>query len=112
MQVAIYGRDDLDTLQNWATQYFGDIPNRNLNKPYPIPHPYSNGYTSRIIVYKPLESTPFIKIIWQTPSLQDKYRYRVSVSVTFLRACSHSQQKVALIEPSETMDWSHLLASM
>ena len=78
MQVIVYGRDDLDTLQNWATQYFGDIPNRNLNKPYPIPHPYSNGYTSRIIVYKPLQSTPFIKITWQTPSLQDKYRYRVS----------------------------------
>ena len=78
MQVAIYGRDDLDTLQNWATQYFGDIPNRNLNKPYPIPHPYSNGYTSRIIVHETYQSTPFIKIIWQTPSLQDKYRYRIS----------------------------------
>ena len=75
MQLVIYGKQDLDQLESWATNKFSSILNRGTLPPYPPNPAYPGGYSPRLIVYKPLTPTPQLSIVWQTPSRQDLYRW-------------------------------------
>ena len=74
MQLVVYGKEDLDQLQSWANATFSAIPNKGILSPQRPNQAYPAGFSPRLIVYKPLTSTPQLIIVWQTPSRQDLYR--------------------------------------
>ena len=75
MQLVVYGKEDVDQLEDWARNIFSDITNKGILPPR-APNPaYPTGYKPRLIVYKPLTPTPQLSIVWQTPSRQDLYRW-------------------------------------
>lgn len=82
MQLVIYGRDNLTTLTDWTRTYFSDITDRALTpKTYnttSFPPPFNN----RIIYYYPVADSNTMKIYWQLPSMEKKYRNAMSDFLT------------------------------
>ena len=82
MQLVIYGRDPIENLTVWADEYFSPITNRNVSAPTFNTTSFSSDYSGKIVYYYPVANKDTLRIYWQTPPLQDKYRNAVSQFLT------------------------------
>ena len=82
MQLVIYGRDSIENLTVWAKKYFSPIINRGVSAPTFNTTSFPSEYSRKIVYYYPVANKDTLRIYWQTPPLQDKYRNAVSQFLT------------------------------
>ena len=82
MQLVIYGRDPIESLTLWASEYFSPIINRGVSAPTFSTTSFPPGYSGKIVHYYTVADKNTLHIYWQTPPLQYKYRNAVSQFLT------------------------------
>ena len=81
MQLVIYGRDPVENLTLWATEYFSNI-SCCVNASTFSTTSFPPGYSGKIVYYYTVADKNTLHIYWQTPPLQYKYRNAVSQFLT------------------------------
>ena len=73
MKLVICGREDLDTLQKWATDMFSAI--KNTNRAYPIfpGVPYGPEQTAKHIIIAPVKDLTLIEVMWPIQPIKEYY---------------------------------------
>ena len=74
MQLAVYGRDSIDTLSEWVSRYFSYIPNRNAKEPTFNTTSFPPEYSGKLVYITPIADKDTILLFWQTCPLQYEYR--------------------------------------
>ena len=74
MQLVLYGKEDVDQLEDWAREIFYNVSNKGILPPQSPNPAYPAGYSPRLIVFKPIGPTPQLVIMFQTPSQHDLHR--------------------------------------
>ena len=82
MQLVIYGRDPIENLTLWASEYFSPIINHGVSAPTFSTTSFPPGYSGKIVHYYTVADKNTLHIYWQTPPLQYKYRNAVSQFLT------------------------------
>lgn len=83
MQLVVYSREDLDTLQSTVSTSFSAIPNRNISAATYTSTSFPQEYSGFIIHYYPIADKDTLSLYWQvTPSLEPYYRNAVSDFIT------------------------------
>lgn len=73
MHLVILGREDLDTLSNWATELFSDVKNINRSKPtYPNKVLLKDDHLMKLINVKPVKDLKKLEISFMVPDM-DKH---------------------------------------
>ena len=82
MQLAVIGSNPLSTLEKWVKNKFSAIPNRHLKPLNFNTTSFPPKFSSKLVYYAPGEPAHSVSIFWQLPSLQGKYRNRVSALIS------------------------------
>ena len=82
MKLVVYGRDPIENLMLWASEYFSPIINRGVSAPTFSTTSFPPGYSGKIVHYYTVADKNTLHIYWQTPPLQYKYRNAVSQFLT------------------------------
>ena len=82
MQLVIYGRDPIENLVLWASEYFSPIINHGVSAPTFNTTSFPPGYNGKIVHYYTVADKNTLHIYWQTPPLQYKYRNAMSQFLT------------------------------
>ncbi|OQS05951.1 insulin-degrading-like enzyme, metalloprotease family M16A, partial [Thraustotheca clavata] len=74
MKLVIYGKDDLNILEDWAIQLFSPIENKDVN-PYLSgnAHPYETQQQGRYINVLPVKDLRTLELSFPLPSMQSLY---------------------------------------
>lgn len=84
MRLVIYGKEDLDTLEQWARQKFSAIPNRNVaNQPVKVPL-ITPGTLPALLTVEPIMEQRTLSLIFPMPSIKPHYRAKPEYYLTNL----------------------------
>lgn len=77
MKLCILGREDLDTLSNWAYKLFKDIPNLNFPRPeYSDQRILTDEYLTKIIRVKPVKDLRKLEVSFKIPDMDIYWEYK------------------------------------
>ncbi|KAF0694416.1 Aste57867_14713 [Aphanomyces stellatus] len=74
MKLVVYGKEDLNTLEDWATSLFSPVVDKNLS-PHVTgdAHPYEAAQQGRRIAVKPVKDLRTLELAFPLPSLRGQY---------------------------------------
>eukprot|EP01035_Chromulina_nebulosa_P017237 gene17237-22763_t len=84
MKLCVYGKEDLDTLQNWVLEKFSLIPDRNVTVPSFPSDPYGPEQLSKLVHTIPIRDTKSLEISFLLPSTSHLYRSKPSKYLSHL----------------------------
>lgn len=74
MRLVIYGKEDLDTLEQWARQKFSAIPNRNVASE-PVKEPLIEpGQLPALLTVEPIMEKRTLTLLFPMPTIKPHYR--------------------------------------
>lgn len=71
MKLTVIGREDIDTLQEAAIEYFRDVPHNEKAIPNPVPPLVFNGEHS--VAWVPVKNRETVTVLWTLPSQREVY---------------------------------------
>ena len=82
MQLVIYGKEDLDTLVDYADTMFSSVEDRHVARPAFAPKTsFPQEYNGKIVYFVPVADEDSLTVFWQVPPLINQYRQQVCVYV-------------------------------
>ena len=68
MKLVIYGREEMETLKQWATSMFSKVPNKNLTK-FKLPGiPFGQQAFKKIFKIVPIQDKKKLELCWILPN--------------------------------------------
>ena len=78
MQLVIYGKEDLDTLEDYADSMFSSVEDRHVTRPAFAPKTsFPRDYNGKIVYFVPVADEDSLTVLWQVPPLINQYRQQV-----------------------------------
>ena len=78
MQLAVYGRDSIDTLANWTETYFTSIANLSVSPQTFSSTAFPPTFSGKLVLYYTVADTNTLSLYWQTQPLESRYRNDVT----------------------------------
>ncbi|EPX71511.1 metallopeptidase [Schizosaccharomyces octosporus yFS286] len=76
MKLVIIGREPLDTLQEWATEFFSPIKNKSVPRPRHPGSPYQDEQLRKICYIKPVKNLRRVDMLFPIPGQYSQYECR------------------------------------
>lgn len=74
MKVCIYGKEDLDTLEAWATEKFLPIANKSVERPVVPADPFPPARVGRVVESVPIKEYKGLSLFFPIPPVETLYR--------------------------------------
>jgi insulysin len=108
LQLAVYGRDSIETLTKWTETYFTEIPNRSVS-PQTFPKTaFPPEYSGKLVFHYPVADTNTLYLYWQTEPLQSLYRNDVT---EFLSRYLGNEGPGSILNYLKASSWATLLSA-